>query len=677
MAALTEKAWRLGFLFGITAFILSLVANYGFGTTTQVASLISLIVTVLNSIGGPSPTDKKDWVKARARRLLAITPLLKLATIVVWIVAAGLLGQLVRARYSASQQVTIAGKVTTATGEPAPLAVVSVVSRPDFSVTTETDGTFTLPVDRRTLELPFDLEATWQLLRSKNQRVASWGNVTNLTILLPPAINPLRTTYFRFSPPAAYMMLRGRFPAKLEAHFRVSPAVVENDVARFARELITRYTVTLEPQIDILRKQGDDDMVPTAQEVRTALEGRLPVAGDDGTPVWTAGLEPAQIRQLLGETGWSYWFGEAGSELDQLTLWRPLKTRDLNLFSENPTHVAYVRKLLANGVAADFSILQLTVDACAGGVVATLLMPELELELATIENTSASTVEINAGFAVGDELRIRAYDTDEKTLADARASKFESLRQLKPNEMVAVPLAVNLRFVGLEPPEVLAEMNAGAVTDPEKQRELFETLVKRPIVLSSLGENVSVSADLLRRAVIGPAAPTLVLERAYRVGPSLRLVRAEVNRVSHDFRQADWQNVQLFGSFEGGSCPRLYSHDSRGRHDQGTILDGIVGARHERADSVRLTSYNGTLSIREEDPETTYLRDLHVAALAPDGRVVRIPCASNGTAKRDKDHFILRTGDELVFNCGAPISGATHFAVAKGYYVPNRRAMYE
>jgi hypothetical protein len=125
--------------------------------------------------------------------------------------------------------------------------------------------------------------------------------------------------------------------------------------------------------------------------------------------------------------------------------------------------------------------------------------------------------------------------------------------------------------------------------------------------------------------------------------------------------------------FVGLACPHVYGFASGVQSWQleGAILRGLVGASAQAEQTLALHDFDGRVSIREEEPETTYLDALWVEVDDDQGQRAIFRAADPRLTTPDGDMVTLHPGDvlELAFP-GAHAGSATLHAV--GYYVPLR-----
>lgn len=127
--------------------------------------------------------------------------------------------------------------------------------------------------------------------------------------------------------------------------------------------------------------------------------------------------------------------------------------------------------------------------------------------------------------------------------------------------------------------------------------------------------------------------------------------------------------------YEQGHCPYVFTFDRQQntwKFDT-TVLYDLRGAQRTAIQTRRLTRFDGRLLIREVEPETSYIASIYILATDSTGRQFKLyPRPEIGTAD-----LVLHQGDEVLLSFGdLPFQGkpASIDVVARGYYVPNRRA---
>lgn len=89
-----SKIWQVAFLSGIAACIVSAILILGTSIFATVLTVSTLFIGILNALLGQASAGAKgeNWFVSTTRHALDVGTFLKVATVVVWIGAAGLIG---------------------------------------------------------------------------------------------------------------------------------------------------------------------------------------------------------------------------------------------------------------------------------------------------------------------------------------------------------------------------------------------------------------------------------------------------------------------------------------------------------------------------------------------------------------------------------------------------------
>ena len=88
-----------------------------------------------------------------------------------------------------------------------------------------------------------------------------------------------------------------------------------------------------------------------------------------------------------------------------------------------------------------------------------------------------------------------------------------------------------------------------------------------------------------------------------------------------------------------------------------------------------MRQFTGTLLVKEQDPETSYIDYMAVKILVEDGREYVLFADHPKLRARDEEYVILNQGEELLIHFDdfpEDISQAEVYVIAKGYYEPYR-----
>ncbi|MCB9444990.1 MAG: hypothetical protein H6669_12210 [Ardenticatenaceae bacterium] len=134
-------------------------------------------------------------------------------------------------------------------------------------------------------------------------------------------------------------------------------------------------------------------------------------------------------------------------------------------------------------------------------------------------------------------------------------------------------------------------------------------------------------------------------------------------------------NYQMEGFFGGLACPYVFTYNEASKTWalDTTIIYGLVGPENETTQQRPLQHFDGRLLIREIEPETSYLDQVYVMAVAEDGRRYILQQELPALQSADENYLILHQGDSqwLHFPGFASLENIQQFwVVARGYYEP-------
>lgn len=133
-----------------------------------------------------------------------------------------------------------------------------------------------------------------------------------------------------------------------------------------------------------------------------------------------------------------------------------------------------------------------------------------------------------------------------------------------------------------------------------------------------------------------------------------------------------YRQKQLFGPL---LCPYVFTfHPQKNEWIfDTTILYKLNRKDLEKSQSRSLQRFNGSLIIREIEPEISYIDEITVIAFDRFGQSHILRPDRKALQTADNEYLIIKQGDEvhLNFDGYSKIKGATHFRIkAKGYYTP-------
>ena len=89
-----KRRWQAAFIVGLVLCIAAAGIVYGLTQVTATIGFLALILGIVNALIAPpaSTESSSNWVALRARRILNISPYLKVLTVVAWLTVIGISG---------------------------------------------------------------------------------------------------------------------------------------------------------------------------------------------------------------------------------------------------------------------------------------------------------------------------------------------------------------------------------------------------------------------------------------------------------------------------------------------------------------------------------------------------------------------------------------------------------
>jgi hypothetical protein len=183
----------------------------------------------------------------------------------------------------------------------------------------------------------------------------------------------------------------------------------------------------------------------------------------------------------------------------------------------------------------------------------------------------------------------------------------------------------------------------------------------------------SVPTDSVIRMIDEPTV-SMGFNKEYLFGPSTRIEGLVVDDAEYPVRQFDPHMIVIRDGNGTGSCPFVYTYSSlsHGWSSEGRILYGARGRKREMVDSLKLEEFDGRIVLREEEPETTYIKSVYISVRDPSGNE-RIYYPSNWASLRSMASYVqLKQGTaiELRFPPLPSDTTGTPRLVARGFYEP-------
>lgn len=124
----------------------------------------------------------------------------------------------------------------------------------------------------------------------------------------------------------------------------------------------------------------------------------------------------------------------------------------------------------------------------------------------------------------------------------------------------------------------------------------------------------------------------------------------------------------------GASCPYIFTFSTENNLwiDEGTILTDLNSKWKESTGEKELTRFDGSILIRERDPETSYIDKLYIRAINHDGTETILTPKNKKLGRVDQNYLVLRQGEQerIDFVFPPELGGRKFILGARGYYIP-------
>jgi hypothetical protein len=385
--------------------------------------------------------------------------------------------------------------------------------------------------------------------------------------------------------------------------------------------------------------------------------------------------------------------------------WRTLRCADLDLLPVGACDPA-------SSVVAGVEVSSL--GGCALEAVAERYPWVVQLSALLLENTAAEAVVIDEFLVKSIETRgLMPKSAAARELSQSRVEAMDVFPEeiLNPGERIVVPLAVELSapralredIEAITPEAWLDEIQGlltekvtrvvitalpaylGSIMEREALKEelaaaeltpsdeLAEALFKlremeASQIWSGSPDEVPAFLESLPLAKLPSTWERLVVGDAFEVAQ----IRLDQRLVTVRPEPEDYFLVRE--AVHAGSCPYVYTRSgfSESWQREGTILTGRDAVWKSGTSTIPLARFDGTVLLREIDPETSYIDALWVEVVAEDGRVITTLQPQVGALqKEDQVYLVLHQGDERLVDFGAHSLGVgeRYRLAGSGYYV--------
>lgn len=549
---------------------------------------------------------------------------------------------------SFSSKVTVKGIVINSDRSPADRAHLKLIAfgkgKSDSTITISSEeGSFQFG-DVKTKGMDeFRIDVSW-----KDKTTSYSGQLhkdiadNSITITLPDLVldessNPLSFTYYNIKGHAIDYLLEGKIDPGWERKLSRNPYIITNEVFKTISNLRNKFYYTNDPNmefdfsvVEVVKKDKSSREIEGAKAMSLK---RYMAATHDYADEEERGpssddfyVREADVASLVGENlkqrlktqkrNFIYnWFPDRG----QLEMIRKaeLAYMKVNLGEATPGMVNKVISLLLEITKNHYpdSLVKASIyyddDPCIDGWIIQLLPPCLSLKTVLIENPTSETISIGdfqIKQAGGGELKI--HELSASTQYQDSTCKYFPLIKLKPGKAIVLPVEL-----------------------------VVKTVQKKQLSL----------------------------------GPVQKIASIEIEKDKYAVRKEDTQNIFMYDGSGGiGSCPYVYTFS--GEENTWLLEDHIIYGNNSKAKekehTLVLQRFNGTIEVRELDPETSFIDYLYIRHTFPDGKIVILQPDLHILTEKDNQYLRLNRGDKVVLQFPQEADTRGEYAVISfGYYI--------
>jgi hypothetical protein len=698
----TSWGWKSTFLIGTIACVGTAYYLFGLSTLTVVIAGIQFSIAFLDFVfGSARGTGKHDehWAQGQAKRLLNTAPLLKLATVTIWLVLGVLAFRLVTFTLNERHLVTVAGRVEEADGSLASNASVTLSIGTVTQKTLATDGRFSF----RKIDLQGQhpnaavIEALWNGKRASKTIDLTSGELGNQIVRLPLGHAPFRIRYFLLGGHAIDFFLKGKMDAEWEKELSGQPYIVPNVTMKMLSEDMTKFSEPFKAQLLFAPVRPGSAYSQKAYNSEERLADKFsgfPIfVGTDASPAAASmgrGASREDIESLFDSTrNWHVRASPYSAQptgTDDLIFWRFATPADLQSFANDryAGHlVSWLQYATRSNFPKDFCIVSMNAPGCDPDRNQNLAVGirTVHLRIAVIENLSSKAIRLG-DFGVRENLSnlLRSREDDQAQLGHSELQSYRwfSPEDLRPSETIAVPLEITFKYDEDKNWDLvhLEKDSDSKSRDDVRSLLLQYDTVRFHYYSNGSEQQVGAPADSLIRLMDRPEED-FGLRKEYIYGPSTRLEALEVDDAVYPVRQFDPRLVVIRSGNASGSCPFVYVHS--GENDtwirEGRILYGANGPKKESFDSLKLGKFDGRVMLREQEPETTFVKTIYLSARDAAGKKRLYDPTNWDSIRRNREYVELRQGEsiELRFPISEGMSELKLFV--EGFYQPTVRTV--
>jgi len=668
--------WQVTFIVGIVGFLVGTFVVFGSATVTSGSALIVLILTILHGLlardTGKSPSN---WASGVARHALQETRVLKAATMVVWVALVGITAYGIKQWSQTKHQRTVKGMVLDASERPVMGATVTLeVDNTALASTVTNNGMFEFSNTNLSGGKAFVVVS----FRGREVRTAIRPEAAqSITVRITGADTRIRVAYYEIFGHALNFLLRGEVSPAWERVLGGQPYIVRNSTWTFLDDISTRFTAPFTDEF-FTADPEDTDAPDNDKELGVLYKKnsnkRFFVGSWRPRLLFDTNADEADFKSITeGSAHWAV--DRTDSDGNPSTFfWRDAARDDLSSFDEeDEPWVKFYEFLMDHDAPKHFSPIAIYHDLC-GGWRKKLLFREMRLRVVVFENLSNEPIRLTSVAARSvARVQIRSEAQDEEAHSKAAlASEALFPEPLAKSEKLLLPLQLVLAHDKTESARfpfssLVAESSKhewiGKI-DPSRTYRLRQDVEGEP--------PVSIAGARLRDYA---AVPRPGLDQVFVIGPSVTVDSVSIDNVPQTVRQAGRQPLFLRSGAAGGSCPIVYTHDKSGKwRRQGTILYGLKRPELAGRSRRKLHDFDGTVLIREEEPEASHINAVWIEAVQQDGTTTILRPKSDNLRAVDGQVVTIKPGQQIrvEFEKFSADAYARFELVCFGHYEPLR-----
>jgi len=572
---------------------------------------------------------KKFFTSVKGKIALLIAFIGGLATLL------GNIDSIKRAFTSKPDELTIKGTAVNSDNKPIDKAKIvlymwSAKNLDSMTTFSSIDGSFDF---HNILEKSFDsirVEGTW---KSKsvvytNRLLANTENSISLTfpsVLLSASENPLLYHYFLLEGHSIDYLLEGKIDSSWEPLLSKRPYIIKNKVFELLREWQNKYSNPNEGGLGTnnLEKSFDGKArfrtIPAKFAPKRLLIGTIIYNDPDILGVRNEAqinMDAEDMAYLIGKKAAANLLKHGGNAKHLvLTKEQFQKVVEVNGHYDDSTKLVNLLDLLTKyNFPPEFIEADLVYNECGGSYDLQLYPPAIALKIIVIENKNPNAIYTLGNFMVNQnhELTLREYQAPNVATKTGAEDYFPPMK-MTADDRIIIPLKIQLRTI---------------------QGKLYE------------------------------------------YGPVDSLISQVIDGNEYAIRKEKEKSAYVSDMHEGGSCPYIFTRNSgNGQWKvEKHILFGFHDKSKEAEQTTVLTRYDGTIEIRELDPETSYIDELYIKRKKADGTFELIRPDSPLLKARDGNYLVMKKGQKVLVNFEKNPSGNGAIElVAFGYYIPNKK----